>query len=63
MVRPCPRSNIDGLIQKRRNPSALATELRLFCIKAYINFFAHRDPHDEGKIVNFAEIVYIYYVK
>ena len=25
--------DIDGLMQKRRNPSALAMELRLFCIK------------------------------
>ena len=28
---PCPCENIDGLVQERRNSSALAMELRLFC--------------------------------
>ena len=30
---------IDGLMQKRRNSSALAMELRLLCIKPSINEF------------------------
>ena len=42
----CARDHFDGWVQERRNPSALAIELHLYCINPSI-FAIWREPHLE----------------